>query len=86
MYDHCFRACAPNNIGATCHDRTRCHRIAVARRHNPGTATQRTIMMAHGAEPAAPPPMPAPSMPPAGDYHLDKSHASLVMRVNHLGF
>ena len=24
--------------------------------------------------------------PPAGQYHLDKSHASLVMRVNHLGF
>jgi len=39
-----------------------------------------------GAEPAAAPPMPAPSMPPAGDYHLEKSHASLIMRVNHLGF
>jgi polyisoprenoid-binding protein YceI len=23
---------------------------------------------------------------PAGQYHLDKSHASLVLRVNHLGF
>lgn len=44
------------------------------------------VTMALGAEPAAPPPMPAPSMPPAGDYHLEKSHASLIMRVNHLGF
>lgn len=43
-------------------------------------------VMALGAEPAAPPPMPAPSMPPAGDYHLEKAHASLIMRVNHLGF
>ncbi len=43
-------------------------------------------VVALGAEPAAPPPMPTPSMPPAGDYHLDKSHASLVMRVSHLGF
>ena len=25
-------------------------------------------------------------MPPAGDYHLEKAHASLIMRVNHLGF
>ena len=41
------------------------------------------VMMAHSAEPAA---LPSPSMPPAGEYLLDKSHASLVMRVNHLGF
>jgi polyisoprenoid-binding protein YceI len=27
-----------------------------------------------------------PAMAPAGEYHLDKSHASLVLRVNHLGF
>ena len=44
------------------------------------------ILMAHGAETATAPPMPAPSTPPAGDYHLEKSHASLIMRVNHLGF
>ena len=25
-------------------------------------------------------------MAPAGQYHLDKSHASLVLRVNHMGF
>jgi polyisoprenoid-binding protein YceI len=38
------------------------------------------------AEPAAPPAMPAMSAPPAGEYHLDKSHASLQLRVSHLGF
>lgn len=37
------------------------------------------------AETAAPPPMPAVSAPPAGRYQLDKSHASLLFRVNHLG-
>jgi polyisoprenoid-binding protein YceI len=44
------------------------------------------VTMARGAEPANTPPMPSPSLPPAGDYHLEKSHASLIMRVNHLGF
>ena len=24
--------------------------------------------------------------PPAGQYHIDKSHASLLMRANHFGF
>ena len=38
------------------------------------------------AESAPPPPMPAPGPPPAGQYQLDKSHASLLMRANHLGF
>ncbi len=33
--------------------------------------------------PAIPPVMPSP---PAGQYHLDKSHASLILRVSHLGF
>ncbi|HUA78872.1 MAG TPA: YceI family protein [Dyella sp.] len=28
----------------------------------------------------------APSAPPAGSYHVDKSHASLTLRVNHMGF
>jgi len=38
------------------------------------------------AETAAPPAA-SPSAPaPAGQYHLDKSHASLVLRVSHLGF
>lgn len=34
----------------------------------------------------APPAMPAVSAPPAGAYHLDKAHASLILRVNHMGF
>jgi polyisoprenoid-binding protein YceI len=37
-------------------------------------------------EPAAPPVLPAVSAPPAGHYQLDKSHASLLFRVSHLGF
>jgi polyisoprenoid-binding protein YceI len=27
-----------------------------------------------------------PAMAPAGQYHLDKSHASIVLRVSHMGF
>ena len=38
------------------------------------------------AETAAPPAMPPMAAPPAGQYQLDKSHASLVLRVSHLGF
>jgi polyisoprenoid-binding protein YceI len=38
------------------------------------------------AETTPPPPMPAAGPPPAGQYQLDKSHASLLMRVSHLGF
>lgn len=30
--------------------------------------------------------MPATTAPPAGHYQLDKAHASLLMRANHLGF
>src|SRR5580704_15985761 len=42
--------------------------------------------ISHAAESAAPP-APAPvTAPPAGQYQLDKSHASLVFRVSHLGF
>jgi polyisoprenoid-binding protein YceI len=37
------------------------------------------------AAPAAAPKPPVSSAP-AGDYHLDKSHASVLFRVNHLGF
>jgi len=37
------------------------------------------------AEPPAPA-MPSLTTPPAGQYHLDKSHASLTLRVSHLGF
>src|ERR1700720_1965057 len=38
------------------------------------------------AEPAAPPAMPAVAPAPAGQYQVDKSHASLQLRVSHLGF
>jgi polyisoprenoid-binding protein YceI len=38
---------------------------------------------ARAAETAAPPAMPPA---PAGQYQLDKSHASLLLRVSHLGF
>ena len=40
--------------------------------------------LSQAAETAAPPAM--PPMAPAGQYQLDKSHASLLMRVSHLGF
>jgi YceI-like domain len=40
----------------------------------------------YAAESAAPPAMPAMTAPPAGQYHLDKSHASPLLRVSHLGF
>jgi polyisoprenoid-binding protein YceI len=41
---------------------------------------------ASAAEAAAPPAVPAPAAVPAGQYQLDKSHASLLLRVSHLGF
>jgi polyisoprenoid-binding protein YceI len=41
---------------------------------------------ASAAESAAPPAMPAMAAAPAGQYQLDKSHASLLLRVSHLGF
>jgi polyisoprenoid-binding protein YceI len=37
-------------------------------------------------ESTAPPAMPPVTAPPAGQYQLDKSHASLQLRVSHLGF
>jgi polyisoprenoid-binding protein YceI len=42
--------------------------------------------MSGAAESAAPPAMPALTPPPAGQYQLDRSHASLQLRVSHLGF
>jgi polyisoprenoid-binding protein YceI len=42
--------------------------------------------MSCAAETAAPPAKSATTAPPAGQYHLDKSHASLQLRVSHLGF
>jgi polyisoprenoid-binding protein YceI len=41
---------------------------------------------ARAAEATAPPAMPPLAAPPAGQYQLDKSHASLQLRVSHLGF
>jgi polyisoprenoid-binding protein YceI len=38
------------------------------------------------AETAAAPPMPPIAPAPAGQYHLEKSHASLLLRVSHMGF
>lgn len=38
------------------------------------------------ADAPAPPAMPPIVAPPAGAYHLDKSHASIQLRVSHLGF
>lgn len=35
---------------------------------------------------ASPPAMPAMAAPPAGQYQLDKAHASLQLRVSHLGY
>jgi polyisoprenoid-binding protein YceI len=43
----------------------------------------------HAAEtpaPPAPPAAPVMAPPVAGEYKLDKSHASLVLRANHMGF
>jgi polyisoprenoid-binding protein YceI len=40
--------------------------------------------LSQAAEAAAPPAK--PPMAPAGQYHLEKAHASLVLRVSHLGF
>ena len=42
--------------------------------------------MSHAADSSAPPAMPPMAAPPAGVYQIDKSHASLQLRVNHLGF
>ena len=41
---------------------------------------------ASAAESAAPPAMPALAAAPAGQYQVDKAHASLLLRVSHLGF
>ena len=42
--------------------------------------------VARAAAAATPPVMPGMSPPPAGQYHLDKAHASLLLRASHLGF
>jgi polyisoprenoid-binding protein YceI len=49
-----------------------------------------TLALANGlalaAEASGSPPTPPPALPPAGEYQLDNSHASLVLRANHMGF
>ncbi len=49
-----------------------------------------SLALAHGlvlaAETSKSPPMAPPAPPPAGEYHLDKAHASLVLRASHMGF
>ncbi|MGH8136570.1 MAG: YceI family protein [Steroidobacteraceae bacterium] len=56
------------------------------------TATRAVVLLsvaagnALAAEPTAPPTMPPLAAPPAGQYQLDKAHASLQLRVSHLGF
>jgi polyisoprenoid-binding protein YceI len=42
--------------------------------------------ISRAAESGAPPAMPPVTAAPAGQYQLDKSHASLQLRVSHLGF
>ena len=44
------------------------------------------VDLCRAAEGAATAPMPAAGPIPAGQYQLDKSHASLLMRVSHFGF
>jgi polyisoprenoid-binding protein YceI len=42
--------------------------------------------LSQATESAGPPAMAPMAAPPAGTYKLDKSHASLVLRANHMGF
>ncbi|GAB2545086.1 YceI family protein [Rhodanobacter koreensis] len=42
--------------------------------------------MSRAADSSAPPAMPPAIAPPAGVYQIDKAHASLQLRVSHLGF
>jgi len=64
------------------------HRLALRRRVVP--ALLATLALATGvavaAEAAGSPPTPPPARPPAGEYQLDKAHASLVLRASHMGF
>jgi polyisoprenoid-binding protein YceI len=42
--------------------------------------------MSRAADTPAPPAMPPVKAPPAGVYQIDKAHASLQLRVSHMGF
>lgn len=43
-------------------------------------------IVSHAADAPAPSAAPSMTAPPAGVYHVDKSHASLLLRVSHMGF
>jgi polyisoprenoid-binding protein YceI len=64
------------------------HPLALRRRFVPLLVA--TLALANGlavaAEAAGSPPTPPPARPPAGEYQLDKAHASLVLRASHMGF
>lgn len=45
-----------------------------------------TFALANGLALAVEAPGAPPMPPPAGEYQLDKAHASLVLRANHMGF
>jgi polyisoprenoid-binding protein YceI len=63
----------------------------IARAHRPLraaslVATVSLLCQVSRAAETTAPATPTPSAPPAGAYKLDKSHASLVLRANHMGF
>jgi polyisoprenoid-binding protein YceI len=64
------------------------HRLALRRRVVPALVA--ILALANGAavaaEAAGSPPTPPPARPPAGEYQLDKAHASIVLRASHMGF
>jgi polyisoprenoid-binding protein YceI len=64
-------------------------KIVTTSRFFAATAVVALLGLASGvshAAASAPPAMPAVTAPPAGQYQLDKAHASLLLRVSHLGF
>ena len=66
----------------------RSQRLPLGRRVVPAMVA--TLALANGlalaAEASGSPPTAPPARPPAGEYQLDKAHASLVLRANHMGF
>jgi polyisoprenoid-binding protein YceI len=60
------------------------HRLSLRRRVTSSLVA--TLALANGLAVAAGASGSPPTPPPAGEYQLDKSHASLVLRANHMGF